>query len=224
MPENSVMTGEAIAETPDLVLIGEICPDVLQEIRYYSTYNFVGKRIDGYLEPVALMERSAALALKAASAAFVDRGYVVKVYDAYRPQRAVRHFVRWAEDEKDTAMQRIFYPDLPKCRLIPDGYIAPRSSHSRGGTVDLTLVDRLSGREVDMGGVFDFFGARSNRDHEDLTKEQIRNRRLLRAVMEDHGFGTIASEWWHFTYAQERYPDTVFDVPVCSASAMPCIP
>ena len=155
MPENSVMTGEAIAETPDLVLIGEICPDVLQEIRYYSTYNFVGERIDGYETPVAYLTKEAAKALKEVSDELVSKGYRLKIYDAYRPQTAVNHFARWAEDVKDTKMKEYFYPELDKSVLFDQGYIDYKSGHSRGSTLDLTLFDMKTEQEVDMGGTFD---------------------------------------------------------------------
>ena len=196
------------------VYIAEAVPDVIQEIRYYSTYNFVGDRIDGYERPCALITREAAVALKAASDDCVRRGYRLKVYDAYRPQRAVSHFMRWAKDTADTRMKAPFYPNLDKSVLFAQGYIAEKSGHSRGSTVDLTLFDAKTGKEVDMGGTFDWFGAESHPDYKGVTQQQFANRMLLREIMLAHGFKPLAEEWWHFTLANEPYPDTYFDFPV----------
>ena len=196
------------------VPIAEAAPDVIQEIRYYSTYNFVGDRIDGYEQPVALMTKEAAAALREASDECVKRGYRLKIYDAYRPQRAVFHFMRWARDRDDTRMKAPFYPNLDKSVLFKQGYIAERSGHSRGSTVDLTLFDMKTGKEVDMGGTFDWFGRESHPDYKGVTKEQFANRMILRGIMVSHGFKPIAEEWWHFTLKDEPYPETYFDFPV----------
>ena len=196
------------------VPIAEAAPDVIQEIRYYSTYNFVGDRIDGYEQPVALMTKEAAAALREASDECVKRGYRLKIYDAYRPQRAVFHFMRWARDRDDTRMKAPFYPNLDKSVLFKQGYIAERSGHSRGSTVDLTLFDMKTGKEVDMGGTFDWFGRESHPDYKGVTKEQFANRMILRGIMVSHGFKPIAEEWWHFTLKDEPYPQTYFDFPV----------
>ena len=196
------------------VALAEAVPDAILEIRYYSTYNFVGERIDGYEQPCALLSREAAKALKAASDEAVRRGYRLKIYDAYRPQRAVEHFMRWAKDTSDTRMKQYFYPDLDKSVLFAQGYIAERSGHSRGSTVDLTLFDMKTGKELDMGGTFDWFGKESHPDYRDITAEQFKNRMLLRDIMVAHGFNPIAEEWWHFTLANEPYPDTYFDFSV----------
>ena len=200
---------------PDgFVPLAEAVPDAILEIRYYSTYNFVGDRIDGYEQPCAILTKEAAKALKAASDECVKRGYRLKIYDAYRPQRAVAHFVRWADDVGDTRMKPHFYPNLDKSVLFKQGYIAERSGHSRGSTVDLTLFDMKTGKEVDMGGTFDWFGKESHPSYRNITKEQFANRMLLRDIMTTHGFKPIDEEWWHFTLANEPYPDTYFDFPV----------
>ena len=196
------------------VEIANAVPDVILEIRYYSTFNFVGERIDGYIEPTALLTKEAAKALKIASDKFASRGYRLKIYDAYRPQRAVDHFVRWAKDTSDQRMKKVFYPDVPKERLFELGFIAEHSGHSRGSTVDLTLFDMSRGCDVDMGGYFDYFGDISHFDHHDLTDAQRANRALLRDVMMDAGFAPYEYEWWHFTLRDEPYPDTFFDFPV----------
>ena len=170
--------------------------------------------MDGYERPVAYLTREAAAALKAASDDCVARGYRLKVYDAYRPQRAVSHFMRWAKDVGDVRMKPYFYPNLDKSVLFDQGYIAEKSGHSRGSTVDLTLFDMKTEKEVDMGGTFDWFGEESHPDYKGVTAAQLANRMLLREIMLAHGFKPLAEEWWHFTLKDEPYPDTYFDFPV----------
>ena len=205
------------SQSPDdpsgFVVLGEFIPDIIQEIRYYSTYNFVGERIDGYEMPCALMTREAAEALKKVSDDVMKMGYRLKVFDAYRPQMGVDHFMRWAEGN-DTSMKAYFYPDIAKDRIIPEGYVDRKSGHSRGSTVDLTLFDMKTGKEVDMGGTFDHFGIESHPDYKKITKTQYNNRMILRKVMIKHGFKPLATEWWHFTLKDEPYPDTYFTFPV----------
>lgn len=197
------------------VLLADAVPDVIQEIRYYSTYNFVGERIDGYEEPCALITEEAAEALKAVSDDVMEQGYRLKIYDAYRPQMAVDHFVRWAEDLDATEMKPYFYPEVDKTLLFEQGYIDAKSGHSRGSTVDLTLFDMETEKEVDMGGTFDYFGELSHPDYtEGLTEEQLANRNTLREAMIRHGFRPLDTEWWHFTLEDEPYPDTYFEFPV----------
>ena len=196
------------------VLVGEAIPDVIQEIRYYSSYNFVGERVDGYEAPVALLTREAAEALKLVNADMRARGLRLVIYDGYRPQRAVDHFVRWAEDLAADSMKPVFYPEVDKCELFEKGFIARRSGHSRGSTVDLTLLDERTGRLLDMGGPFDFFGELSHPDYAGVTPEQHANRMLLRDAMVRRGFRPLSTEWWHFTLKDEPYPDTFFDFPV----------
>lgn len=201
-------------DSSGFVNVTDVVPDAILEIRYYSTYNFVGERIDGYLQPVALMTRQSADSLKAVSDELKAQGYHIKIWDAYRPQRAVDHFIRWAENVQDTAMKQIFYPMVDKSLLFEQGYIYARSSHSRGSTVDLTLVDAATGKELDMGSPFDWFGIESHPDYVCPLPIQMENRLLLRNAMLRHGFAPLDSEWWHFTLANEPYPDTYFDFPV----------
>lgn len=201
-------------DSSGFVNVTDVVPDAILEIRYYSTYNFVGERIDGYLQPVALMTRQSADSLKAVSDELMEQGYHIKIWDAYRPQRAVDHFIRWAENVQDTAMKQIFYPMVDKSLLFEQGYIYARSSHSRGSTVDLTLVDAATGKELDMGSPFDWFGIESHPDYVCPLPIQMENRLLLRNAMLRHGFAPLDSEWWHFTLANEPYPDTYFDFPV----------
>lgn len=205
-------------DASDFVLLSEAVPDAILEIRYYSTYNFVGDRIEGYEEPVALLTKEAAAALKAVSDDVMAKGYRLKIYDAYRPQMAVTNFVEWAQDTDDTRMKEYFYPDLEKDVLFPQGYIAEHSGHSRGSTVDLTLFDMTTEKEVDMGGTFDFFGEQSHPDYTGITEEQYANRMILREAMLAHGFKPLAEEWWHFTLEDEPYTDTYFTFPVNSES------
>jgi len=196
--------------------VGRMIPDVITEIRYYTAYNFIGDRVDGYEEPLALLTAEAARALKKASDRAVEQGYRLRVYDAYRPQRAVDHFMRWAEDESDVRMKACFYPDLDKRDLIPGGYIARHSGHSRGSAVDLTLFDINLGRDADMGGPFDFFGPVSHPDCPDVTDKQRENRLRLRDLMTGCGFQPITTEWWHFVLSDEPFRDTYFTFPISS--------
>ena len=201
-------------DNSQFVNITDVVPDAILEIRYYSTYNFVGARIDGYEQPIALMTRQAADSLKVASDELREQGYRIKIWDSYRPQTAVNHFIRWAEDLQDTAMKHIFYPMVDKSLLFEQQYIMARSGHSRGSTVDLTLVDERTGKELDMGSPFDWFGIESHPDYMDLTDEQIANRHILWDAMFGHGFKGLDSEWWHFTLKDEPFPDTYFTFPV----------
>ncbi|MCR5523556.1 MAG: M15 family metallopeptidase [Clostridia bacterium] len=199
------------------VLLADYVPQIVQEIRYYSTYNFIGERIDGYEEPCALLTVEAARALKSAANELVVQGYRIKVFDAYRPACAVKHFVLWGIEDQDIRMKPYFYPDLEKQELFKEGYIANQSSHSRGSTVDLTLLDMKTGKELDMGSPFDLFSRISHPDYRGITDEQYENRMLLQKVMVRNGFQPINCEWWHFSLKNEPYPDTYFTFPVSSA-------
>ena len=204
-------------KAPDsrFVVLGDYIPDLIQEIRYYTTYNFIGHRVEGYEMPVALMTREAAEALKKVSDDLKAQGYRLKVFDAYRPARGVAHFVRWSQDPTDTVTKQYFYPEHEKPSLFDKGYVARRSGHSRGSTIDLTLFDMKTEKEVDMGGTYDYLGGRSHPDFKgDLTPEQYENRMILRRAMLKHGFKPLSTEWWHFTLADEPYPDTYFDFPI----------
>lgn len=198
------------------VLLSDFVPGIIQEIRYHSTYNFIGDRIDGYEEPCAILTIEAARALKAVSNEMNVRGYRLKVFDAYRPACAVRHFVLWGIEDTDIRMKPYFYPDLEKQELFNKGYVASKSSHSRGSTIDLTLLDMATGKEVDMGSPFDMFSEISHPDYRGITDEQYENRMALQKEMVRNGFVPIDCEWWHFTLDNEPYPDTYFEFPVSS--------
>ncbi|MBQ7692416.1 MAG: M15 family metallopeptidase [Oscillospiraceae bacterium] len=199
------------------VLLADYVPHIVQEIRYYSTYNFIGERIDGYEEPCAILSIEAARALKSACSELMVQGYRLKVFDAYRPACAVKHFVLWGIEDQDVRMKPYFYPELEKQELFARGYIAKQSSHSRGSAVDLTLLDMRTGKELDMGSPFDLFSEASHPDYRGITQEQYENRMLLRSVMLRNGFQPIDCEWWHFSLQHEPYPDTYFKFPVSSA-------
>ena len=202
------------ADPSGFVVLADYVPHIVQEIRYYSTYNFIGERIDGYEEPCALLTKEAARALKAVSNEMIVRGYRLKVFDAYRPACAVKHFVLWGIEDQDIRMKPYFYPDLQKQELFEQGYIAKKSSHSRGSTVDLTLLDMSTGRELDMGSPFDLFSVVSHPDYKGITEQQYENRMMLQRAMVRNGFEPIDREWWHFTLKDEPYPDTYFEFPV----------
>ena len=223
-PPQEQLTDTTVESTPDeatpepmpdgFCILTDSIPDAVLEIRYYSTNNFVGTRIDGYEEPVALITQKAASALRKASDEFHEKGYKIKIYDAYRPQRAVDHFVRWSKDLSDTTMKSVFYPHIQKTTIFSRGYVARKSRHSRGSTVDMTLVDIKTGKEVDMGGIFDFFGGVSRAISDQITPAQQQNRLLLRNIMIQNGFAPVQGEWWHFTLRNEPYPTTYFNFPV----------
>lgn len=196
------------------VILGDFIPGIIQEIRYCTTFNFVGEKIDGYEQPVALLTIEAARALKLVANELNVQGYRLKVFDAYRPVCAVKHFCLWGIEDQDIRMKPYFYPDLQKQELFIKGYIASMSSHSRGSTVDLTLLDMATGKELDMGSPFDLFSEVSHPDCRDITQEQYENRMTLQKVMVRNGFEPLDCEWWHFTLKDEPYPDTYFEFPV----------
>jgi zinc D-Ala-D-Ala dipeptidase len=184
------------------------------DMRYFGADNFIGERIDGYEHPRCLLARRAASALAAVGRDLARRGLVLKVFDCYRPARAVAHFVRWARDAGDVRRKADFYPDVDKRDLFKEGYIAERSGHSRGSTVDLTVARRPDGVELDMGTRFDLFSPKSWPSDTSVSEEAQRNRALLANAMRRRGFKPYDKEWWHFTLANEPFPDTYFDFPV----------
>jgi zinc D-Ala-D-Ala dipeptidase len=188
-----------------------VVPGLTADIRYAGSHNFVGRPIEGYQAPHCLMTQAAAAALAGVARDLAPR-LVIKVFDCYRPVRAVMNFVRWARDLNDQAEKAEFYPNVDKRTLFRDGYIASRSGHSRGSTMDLTLAT-ADGHELDMGTPFDFFSPKSWSDAS-VTPEQHANRMLLAAAMRRRGFRGYDKEWWHFTLRDEPFPDTYFDFPV----------
>ena len=191
----------------------EFIPSIEVELRYFGNHNFIGKRIDGYLKPKTIISKKAARALKKIQRKLNKQNLGLKIYDAYRPQKAVNHFIRWAKNLKDTLKKQDFYPYVKKEHLFKEEYIAYRSGHSRGSTVDITIID-LSTRqkkELDMGSAYDFFGKQSWVSYTDLTAKQLNNRKLLQHLMTQNKFKNYAKEWWHFTLKREPFPNTYFD-------------
>lgn len=214
-------------DASQFVLLTDVVPDAILEIRYYSTYNFIGRRIPGYEEPLAILTREAADSLKKVSDELMAQGYRLKIFDAYRPQKAVDYFMEWAQNMGDTLMKPYFYPELDKSILVPQEYIAEKSGHTRGSTVDLTLFDMAKEKEVDMGCTYDYFGLASHPDvqpgqpvgaYQPINQEQYDNRMILQKAMLAHGFKAYDCEWWHFTLANEPFPDTYFTFPIALSS------
>ncbi len=196
----------------DFVPVSAVIDDAAYDIRYYSSNNFTGKRIKGYNAPVAYMTKEAINALAVAADDLRKQGYRLLIWDTYRPQKAVYNFVEWINNPNDPG-DKTFYPDLKKSDLLKGNYIAEKSGHTRGSTVDLTLIKK-DGSFVDMGGTFDLFSEISHPDYKKLTRQQKKNRKILYNAMIKAGFKGIDSEWWHFTLKNEPYPDTYFDFDV----------
>ncbi|WP_409181065.1 M15 family metallopeptidase [Amycolatopsis sp. VS8301801F10] len=232
---------------PEFVALRDIDPTIVQEIRYRTPHNFTGAPVDGYRQPMCILTRDAAVALHKAQLSFLRQGYTLKVYDCYRPQRAVDTFVRWAENLSDLRMKAEFYPRVDKDRLFADGYIAAKSGHSRGSTVDLTLVrlpalptrpyrpgepltpcygpkaERFPDNSLDMGTGFDCFDTLAHTLDPRIAGKQRENRMLLLHGLERAGFKNLPEEWWHYTFKPEMFPDTYFDFPV-SRRSLSCRP
>ncbi|MFS8099211.1 M15 family metallopeptidase [Lentzea alba] len=236
-----VLTSPAVAHaSPGFVALKDVDPTIRSDMRYYTAHNFVGSRIDGYEAPLCIVTRPTALALRKVQREMLRQGYTLKVYDCYRPQRAVDHFVRWAKDLADQRMKPEFYPRVDKTRLFEDGYIAEKSGHSRGSTIDLTIVklppryqrpyvpgerlvdcaapDRFPDNTVDMATGYDCFDTLSHTDDPRVVGKARENRQLLKDAMVRNGFRNLPEEWWHFTLNGEPYPDTYFDFPVSRRS------
>ncbi|MEI6864434.1 M15 family metallopeptidase [Flavicella sp.] len=189
-------------------------PSVLLEIRYFGTHNFIGKPIDGYHKPLAILSEEAIQKLKKIQAELKKLDLGLKIFDAYRPQSAVDSFVSWAKVESDTLMKAEFYPEIDKKDLFKLGYLATRSGHTRGSTVDLTLVHLETGKELDMGSPYDFFGKASWTFDRSAIDNIRKNRLLLRGLMLKNNFKPYQYEWWHFTLKEEPYPNTYFNFPI----------
>ena len=202
-------------ELPEgFVYVKSVIPDIDVELRYFTTYNFVGDTIDGYKANSLILTKAAAEKLKLVQDELQSQNLCLKVYDGYRPQRAVNHFIRWARDLNDTIYKSEFYPDVEKRNLFKEEYIASRSGHSRGSTIDLTIIDGNTGEPLDMGSPYDFFGHESWVNYQDITEVQKNNRQLLQRVMLKHNFRNYPKEWWHFTLRWEPFPKTYFDFEI----------
>lgn len=208
-----LFANEARADLPEgFVYLKEVDPSIQIDVRYATSNNFVGKRVDGYKAKKIVITRRAAEALKKVQAELKKDGYGLKVFDAYRPQKAVSHFMRWVRDRNDQKTKSKYYPEIDKSTLAGSGYISGRSSHSRGSTADLTLV-KLGKGEVDMGTEFDFFGPASSHNSAKVTAEQRASRQRLKAAMSRGGFASYHKEWWHYTLRNEPFSRS-FDFPV----------
>nr|WP_287410998.1 M15 family metallopeptidase [Pseudodesulfovibrio sp.] len=200
---------------PDgFVRLNQFIPDATYDVRYYNGHNFVGVKIDGYTAPVVIITIQAATALKQVQTDLKPFNLGLKIFDGYRPQKAVDHFARWAKDINDTRTKPEFYPDVDKRHLFRDGYIAAKSGHSRGSTVDLTIIDLTTKTELDMGTTFDFFGPKSWPDNKSMSPKVRANRALLQSIMRNNGFKHLKEEWWHFTLKNEPYTNTYFNFPI----------
>lgn len=200
------------AQLPNgFVYVEDVIPDLNVELRYYTNNNFVGKQIEGYQSNRLILTERTANALKKVQEVLLLQNLCLKVYDGYRPQRAVNHFIDWARHLNDTINKKTYYPNVDKSSLFKEEYIATRSGHSKGSTLDLTIIDANTGKPLDMGTPYDFFGEESWVNFQGITKEQKENRQLLQNVMLRHGFRNYPKEWWHFTLRQEPFPDTYFD-------------
>ena len=209
-----VASARNAAKAQGFVVLNEAVPAAIFDIRYHSSNNFLGTPVEGYEAPLCLLSGPAAAALASVQREAGEQGYRLKVFDCYRPQRAVDHFVRWVADSADQRMKAAYYPEEEKSQLIEKGYIADRSGHSRGSTLDLTLAKAANSEELDMGTLYDYFDARSNTANTRIPEEQMANRLLLKELMEKHGFINYDKEWWHYSLADEPFPDTYFDFPV----------
>ena len=194
--------------------ITQAIPDICLDLRYVGANNFIGEPIDGYLIAKCYLTNPAINALAQVQTTLAQQGLAIKIFDGYRPQRAVDHFVRWAEDLADTRHKARYYPHVDKKDLFEQGYIATHSGHSRGSTVDLTIINQATGVELDMGTEFDFFDPKSHTQSTDIALHAQQNRQLLLQIMTQCGFENLPQEWWHYTLSNEPYPDTYFDFAI----------
>lgn len=203
---------KAKVEIPDgFIRLHKAIPGVIIESRYFGSNNFIGKPIDGYNTDSLVLSNEAAAALVKVQKTLIQQGYELKVFDAYRPQKSVDHFVKWAKELKDLEQKNAYYPEVNKVDLFELGYIAEKSGHSRGSTVDITLVYSHSQKELDMGTPYDYFSPKSWPSDTTVSNLQYNNRMMLKYLMEDHGFNGLKEEWWHFTLKDEPFVDTYFD-------------
>lgn len=192
------------------VYLKDIAPSIRIELRYFSNNNFIGKPIDGYNSNSLVITEQTAKYLKKIQQELLRKELSLKIFDGYRPQQAVDHFVRWAKVLNDTIMKAQYYPKVKKKNLFKKGYIAEKSGHSRGSTIDLTIINIKADEALDMGSEYDFFGIQSHPLYKNISKKQKKNRMLLREIMLDNGFKPYENEWWHFTLKKEPFPNTYF--------------
>lgn len=196
------------------VYLNNIAPSIQIELRYLSSNNFIGKPIDGYKSNCLIVTKETAKQLQIIQQKLLKEKLSLKIFDAYRPQQAVNHFVKWAKVLHDTLMKQKYYPRVPKSQLFNLGFIASKSGHTRGSTVDLTIVNLETDKELDMGSPYDFFGEESHPYFKNITKKQKENRLFLRKIMLENGFKPYDNEWWHFTLKNEPFPRVYYNFPV----------
>lgn len=205
----------AIAQLPKgFVYAEDVVPGLQVSLHYFSSDNFVGTPIDGYYANKLIITEKTARALRSVQEELLENNFCLKIYDGYRPQQAVNHFMRWAKDLNDTINKQYFYPNVDKKDLFKEEYIATKSGHSRGSTLDLTIVDSNTNEPLDMGSSYDFFGQESWVNYTNITEKQKSNRQLLQTVMLKHGFKNFPREWWHFTLVDEPFPNSYFNFPI----------
>jgi len=200
-----LMSSQAKDVPKGFIVVSQIIPSIELDIKYYTSDNFIGIPINGYLAPKAILTTEATMALSKVQNELKQFGLGLKIFDAYRPQKSVDHFVRWGKDLEDMKMKSFFYPTVEKKNLFKEGYIATHSGHSRGSTVDLTIIDLKTKIELEMGSNFDLFGKCSWVNYASITTSQRANRMLLHTVMLKHNFKSYPQEWWHFTLKNEPY-------------------
>jgi zinc D-Ala-D-Ala dipeptidase len=200
----------------DFAFVDELVPGIRWDAKYATWDNFTGKPVEGYLANRIVGTRALCAALGRAREAAVARGFGLLLWDGYRPQRAVDRFLQWSREPEDGRTKRRHYPRLDRAQMFERGYVAARSGHSRGSTVDLTLYHVATGELARMGGDHDLMDAISHHGARGVTDEESRNRAHLRSVMEACGFTAYDCEWWHYTLRDEPHPDTYFDFPVAS--------
>ena len=209
-----VSSSMAIAH-PGFVDLSEVCPGIQVELNYASTQNFTGEVVPGYHAQKALMAKAPAMIVCQVQEAALRLGYRLKIFDSYRPAKAVAFFLEWAQRaESNLDNKEIYYPKYTRQQILDLGFIARRSSHSKGSAIDLTLVSLKSGEEINMGTPFDYFDELSHTESKEITVDQKANRRILRTLMESHGFKNFSQEWWHYSFRPEPFPDQYFDFDI----------
>jgi len=207
--------------TDDFVFVDEFVAGVRWDAKYATWDNFTGKPVEGYGANRIVGTTALCAALARVRDAAAARGFGLLLWDGYRPQRAVDCFLRWAREPEDGRTKRRHYPNIARSEMVARGYVAARSGHSRGSTVDLTLYDLATGELAPMGGDYDLMDAVSHHDAAGIPRAAADHRRLLRTFMADAGFAAYDREWWHYTLEAEPYPDTYFDFPIAACGSRP---
>lgn len=209
--------GKCMALPAGFVYLKEVDFSIIQDVKYFTDDNFIGRPIKGYEAAECILTQEAAQALSKLQQQLLSQHLSLKVYDCYRPQTAINDFIAWSKDASDQKMKKEYYPNVNKADFFKLGYIAENSGHTRGSTVDLTMIDLKTNKELDMGTHFDYMDELSHPFNRSVTSKQYQNRQLLNQAMTEYGFGSLTQhdiEWWHFTLKNEPFPDTYFNFPV----------